>query len=350
MVLVVCVLTPVTPQLRALLPIEQSLLLLVGLLAACSIVAWRQGASPWLALVFVALGVTMIVWPRQADVTAFGFLERGWAFDTSTPYAPLARGWTLLLAASFGFVSLFSPVQPFLSRALSTLALAAGLGFILILMSPAGPARISGTMATEYTRRVDESTAQLREAAALAKPKERTAVDQADKINQAIEEQTAFIAQWSALLYPALLALESLAAMAIAWSLYNKFSPVPVGPSLGRLRDFRFNDQLVWGVAVGASIVILPPFAEGKNAGLNLLVFFGALYVLRGLGILGWISNGHIVRLALAIALFSFIAVYIAFQLGFLVALGAPLVILAFSLGIGDTWVDWRRLLQPKPV
>jgi hypothetical protein len=350
MVLVLCVLAPVTPQLRALLPVEQSLLLLVTLLAACSIVAWRQGASPWFALVFVVLGIAMLLWRRQPEAGAFGFFERGWAFDTGSPYTALARGWTLLLAASFGFVSLFSPAQSFLSRALSTLALAAGLGFILILMSPAGPARISGTMATEYTRRVDESTEQMREAAALAKPKDATAADQADRINQAIEEQTAFIAQWSVVLFPALLALESLAAMAIAWSLYNRLSSVPVGPALSRLRDFRFNDQLVWGVAVGASIFILPPFAEGKNAGLNLLVFFGALYVLRGLGILGWISNGHIVRLALAIALFSFIAVFVAYQLGFLVALGAPLVLLAFSLGIGDTWVDWRRLLQPKPI
>jgi len=138
--------------------------------------------------------------------------------------------------------------------------------------------------------------------------------------------------------------------MAIAWSLYNKLSGVPVGPALGRLRDFRFNDQLVWGVAVGASVFILPPFAEGKNAGLNLLLFFGALYVLRGLGILGWISNGHTIRLVFAIIFFSVIAVTIAYQLGFLVALGAPLTLLAFSLGIGDTWVDWRRLLQAKTV
>ena len=138
--------------------------------------------------------------------------------------------------------------------------------------------------------------------------------------------------------------------MALAWSLYNRMSPVPVGPALGRLRDFRFNDQLVWGVAVGASVFILPAFAEGKNAGLNLLVFFGSLYVLRGLGILGWISNGHVFRLALAILFLSFLAVLIAYQLGFLIAFGAPLVALAFSLGLGDTWVDWRRLLQAKTV
>lgn len=350
MVLVLWILAPVAPQLRALLPVEQSVLLLVALLAACSVVGWRQGGSPWLALFFVVAAVAMVVWPRHPAAGPVGFFERGWAFDSGNPYAALARGWTLLVAAAFGLVSLFSPVQPFFTRALSTLALAAGLGFVLILVSPAGPARISATMATEYARRVDEATAQLREAADLAKPKDAAAAAQADKINQTIEEETSYIAQWASLLFPALLALESLAAMAIAWSLYNKLSAVPVGPALGRLRDFRFNDQLVWGVAVGASVFILPPFAEGKNAGLNLLLFFGALYVLRGLGILGWISNGHIIRLTFAIVFFSVIAVTIAYQLGFLVALGAPLTLLAFSLGIGDTWVDWRRLLQAKTV
>jgi hypothetical protein len=284
------------------------------------------------------------------EITSVGVIERGWAVETGSPYAALARGWTLLLAASFGLVSLFSPTQPFISRALSTLALASGLGFVLVLVSPGGPARVTSAMTSEYSRRIDETMTQLHEAARLAKPKDQRAGEDADRFNQVIEEQALEISRSSSLLVPAILALESLAAMAIAWSLYNRMSTVPIGPALGRLRDFRFNDQLVWGVAVGASVFILPAFAEGKNAGLNLLVFFGSLYVLRGLGILGWISNGHIVRLAFAIVFMSFLAVLIAYQLGFLIAFGAPLVALAFSLGLGDTWVDWRRLLQAKTV
>ena len=144
--------------------------------------------------------------------------------------------------------------------------------------------------------------------------------------------------------------LVSLAAMALAWSIYHRLSRVAIGPPLSRLRDFRFNDQLVWGVAVGASIAIVPAFAEGKNAGINLLVFFGSLYVLRGFGILGWISNGNVIRLFFAVAAWTLIVGVIAYKLGFLIALGAPLIALAFSLGLGDTWVDWRRLLQPKAV
>jgi hypothetical protein len=348
MVLVICIIVPITPQARGLLPVEQTLMLVVALIASCAVVGWRNGGSPWLALGWVLAAAAMIAWPRPAAMSTFGVIERGWAVDPSSPYAALARGWTLLLAACFGLVSLFSPTQPFISRALSTLALAAGLGFILVLVSPGGPARVSVAMTSEYSRRIEETMSQLHEAAALARPKDKRAGEDAERFNQVIEEQAVEISRSSSLLVPAILALESLAAMALAWSLYDRMGAVRIGPPLGRLRDFRFNDQLVWGVAVGASVFILPAFREGKNAGLNFLVFFGSLYVLRGLGILGWVSNGHIVRLAVGIALMSFLAVVVAYQLGFLIAFGAPLIALAFSLGLGDTWVDWRRLLQAK--
>jgi len=281
-------------------------------------------------------------------VASYGLVEGGWAFPAGDPYAALAKGWALLLAASFGLVSLFSPTQPFISRALSTLALAAGLGFILVLVSPGGPARISSAMSTEYARRIDESMVQMRQT--MPKPKDRASAEDAERFNTAIEEQTVEISKSSSPLVPAILALESLAAMALAWSLYHRLSTVDIGPQLSRLRDFRFNDQLVWGVAVGASVFILPAFAEGRNAGLNLLVFFGSLYVLRGLGILGWISNGNVVRLFLAVVSWTLIVGFIAYKMGFFVVLGAPLIALAFALGLGDTWVDWRRLLQAKPV
>jgi hypothetical protein len=348
MVLVICIAVPMTPQLRALLPVEQTLLLLTSLIAACMVVGWRQGGSVWKALFWVLLAIVMIAWQRPPAMAAQGLIERGWAFNTHNAYAALTRGWTLILAASFGLVGLFSPAQGFISRALSTLAVAAGLGFILVLVSPGGPAKISAAMSTEYSRRVDESMTQLRKAASMASP--RGAADDADQWNQMVEEQTLEISRTSAPLVPALLALESLAALALAWSLYHRLSSTPIGPELSRLREFRFNDQLVWGVAVGASIAIVPAFAEAKNAGYNLLVFFGALYVLRGFGILGWISNGNVIRLFLAVGIWTLVVGVIAYKLGFLIALGAPLVALAFSLGLGDTWVDWRRLLQPKTV
>src|SRR5256885_12165709 len=97
----------------------------------------------------------------------------------------------------------------------------------------------------------------------------------------------------SARLVPSLLALESLAALALGWGIYQRLSAVKIGPMLAPLMDFRFNDQLVWGLAVGATLSLLPAFAEAKNAGFNLLIFFGALYLIRGIGVLAWISKGR---------------------------------------------------------
>jgi hypothetical protein len=103
---------------------------------------------------------------------------------------------------------------------------------------------------------------------------------------------------------------------------------VPIGPPLSPLREFRFNDQLVWGLAVGATMVLLPAFEEGKNAGFNLLLFFGALYLLRGFGVMTWMSR----RALVLIVVFA------------IIPLGLPLLgALAIGLGLGDTWLDLRR-------
>jgi hypothetical protein len=132
---------------------------------------------------------------------------------------------------------------------------------------------------------------------------------------------------------PALLALESLAALALGWALFHRISSTAIGPRLGKLRDFRFNDHLVWGVAVGASVFLLQAFAEGKNAGLNLLVFFGFLYVMRGMGILAWMSRTRAMT----------------FMLIALAVVAWPLVTaLAFGLGLGDTWLDLRARVQAR--
>jgi hypothetical protein len=129
-----------------------------------------------------------------------------------------------------------------------------------------------------------------------------------------------------------LLALESLAALALGWGVYDRLSPIKIGPTLGPLTEFRFNDQLVWGVAVGATLCLLPAFAEGRNAGLNLLIFFGGLYVVRGLGVLGWIARGRYPVIIILI----------------LIPVWAMLGVLALALGLGDTWLDLRRRARPS--
>jgi hypothetical protein len=142
------------------------------------------------------------------------------------------------------------------------------------------------------------------------------------------------LASWSGLpdvtvvIYPALLALESIAALALAWGLFHRISRTRLGPPLGRLRDFRFGDQLVWGLLAGIVLVIVPSLEAFRGLGYNLIAFFGALYVLRGLGVLAWFIHAR--RLAVVIL------ILLAFVF-------PPFIgILALSLGLGDTWLDWR--------
>lgn len=317
--LVAFVFAPLIPQLRVLMPIEQTAMLLVVIVASCSIVAWRNGGRAILAILWIGIAAFVLVSP---------------AGPPDSPYSWLARGWALLLAASFGLVSVVAASEYFFPRALSALAVATALGFALVLVSPGGPTRISNAIASEFNRRNDQSLAKLREVRGQSEWKAIT--DSSPAFKQLAEQSEASLAsipKWSSVVVPALLALESLAAMGLGWALFHRMSNVAIGPQLGRLRDFRFNDQLVWGVAVGASIFLLPAFNEGRNAGLNLLVFFGILYTLRGMGILAWMSRTRVMTIMLiALAVFAW-----------------PLVAaLAFALGLGDTWLDLRTRAQPN--
>jgi hypothetical protein len=312
---------PLVPAMRAMMPIEQTPMLLVVIVAACAVVAWKNGGRLFLALLWVAVALTALLSPAGPPDSAYNWL---------------ARGWALLLGASFGLVSIVAATEAFFPRALSALAVATSLSFALVLVSPGGPTRISNSMASEFNRRNDQSIASLRQVSNT--PGWKEVVDDSPALQRLTDEseaQLASIPAWSSILVPALLALESLAAMALAWALFHRMSSVAIGPALGRLRDFRFNDQLVWGVAVGASIYLLPAFTEGKNAGLNLLVFFGVLYTLRGMGILAWVSKTRAVAFfIIALAVFAW-----------------PLVTaLAFVLGLGDTWLDLRTRAQAKPL
>jgi hypothetical protein len=191
-------------------------------------------------------------------------------------------------------------------------------------------------MSVEFNRRNDQSIASLRQVS--GQPGWRGMVERSPSLQRLTEEseiQLASIPKWSTILMPALLALESLAALALGWALFHRMSSVPLGPPLGKLRDFRFNDHLVWGIAVGASVFLLQAFAEGKNAGLNLLVFFGFLYVMRGLGILSWLSKTRAMT----------------FMLVVLTVFAWPLIAaLAFGLGLGDTWLDLRARAAARPL
>ncbi|MBA3656057.1 MAG: hypothetical protein H0W69_01750 [Gemmatimonadaceae bacterium] len=311
------VLVPLVPHVRAFLPIEQTMLLVIPAVASCALAGWRNGER----LAFATIWIVVSVWMLAQSAGPAG-----------SSYDFMARGWALLLAACFGLSAVLATGVSFFPRALASLGAATIIGFGLAAGGVGGAARVANVARVEFTRRNAESIADLQRGSGSREWQEMTAKSPSlAEMPGVSENQLRSIPPYSSNLVAALLGLESLAALALAWSVYHRFATHPVGPALGRLREFRFNDQLVWGLAVGATIFLLPPFIEGRSAGLNLLVFFGSLYVLRGFGILAWMTKGRTLMVALVFA----------------TLLAWPLVgILALGLGLGDTWLDWRKRAQ----
>jgi len=302
---------PFLPFFEVLFPIQQTLLLLVPVTAACSIVGWKFGGRAALAVIWIAFSIWILLQP---------------AGPPGAQYDQMARGWAILLAASFGLVSLWSTTMPFFSRALIAVGLATGIGFLIALASPSGIARFEHAAGEELTRRVSITVEKLNEG--MDTPEWRglaAKVPGLDTWNEDSETIMRAIPARAASLLPALLALESLAALALGWGLYRRLSPVQIGPPLSPLTEFRFNDQLVWGLAVGGTLCLLPAFQEGRNAGYNLLLFFGTLYLVRGIGVLAWIARGR----------YAFVVI--------LGLIPQVFLIVTLALGLGDTWLDLRR-------
>lgn len=288
-------------------------ILLGAVIVACAIVAWALGGGTSLAAVAVALGLAVF----------------GRFVGTSEEYQLLAVGWSVVLAASFGLVSLISPAQPFLPRALTSIVVALIVALISAAAFGGGLERVRGAVHAEALRRaqVIDSLSQDNFASDAWRNAETRWQWLAD-FRRASEEGLQGLPNRTVRLLPAMLALQSLVALALGWALFHRLSRAPVGPPLAPLRDFRFNDQLVWAIAVGLTILVLPEFAEGRTAGLNLLLFFGVLFGVRGLAVLASFRRGRtLVIMLVVLTLFAW-----------------PLGIgIASSLGLADIWLDVRR-------
>ncbi len=139
---------------------------------------------------------------------------------------------------------------------------------------------------------------------------------------------------------PGMLALQSLAGLALAWQWHGHLTPQPLGAPLAPFREFRIGDAWVWGVVAWLGLLIAPVSGVLKLAGVNLGFVLGALYVLRGTAI--------VVSFAQALGV-SAVALVIAG--GVAAALAAPLLFLLpglCTLGITDTWYQYRRRLAAR--
>ena len=311
---------------RALVPIDQSTTLLVPAVAACALVGWWAGGRAFLAIAWVAIA-SLLVWRIG---------------PTPTQFDNLARGWSLLLAGSFGLVCLFGPNRTLFARSLVALGTTLVLATIMCLIGPVSLADAGKIVADEFARRNVESVAALNRAIQLnaSQWSAMTAkVPQLANMPAQMEGRLAEISNLGVAIFPALLALQSLAALALAWATYHRLGRARLGAPLKPLKEFRFNDQLVWGLIVGLTIMLLPTLKALHGAGKNLLVFFATLYAVRGFAVLAWFMAPGALGVTLTV---GFVMLLLPI-LGVFAALALMMLgVAALALGLGDTWADWR--------
>lgn len=306
------------PAGAAFTPVGPAFLLVGGTAIACVLVAAALHGRTAVAPLAVAIaGIVLTSTMPGADQT----------------YRYLVFGWSVLLAASFGLVSILAPAQTFLPRALASVALALVVAVAGVALFGNGFEKVRSSMYAEAARRADMiDMAGQRQFSASSWRDAEVRQPQLASVRAAYEEWVHGLPQRTLFLLPSLLALQSLAGLALGWELFHRLSRQRIGEPLSRLREFSFNDQYVWAVAVGLTILVLPEFAEGRAAGANILLFFGALFALRGMGVLASFPRG---RFLVPLVALLFIAAW---------PLAAGITLL---LGLADIWLDVRQRARP---
>lgn len=257
--------------------------------------------------------------PRSPAILA-GVLAALVAFGGSarTGLWYLERGWAVVLGGWFVALTLRFPTSRFTSRALGALAGTFAVATLFFLVRGGEwpvvdwlvQERIGGDLAV-----VLEALRVLREGA----------------LPPELVELAYRTAEMQRMVFPALLGLASMSALALAWWLYVRIAERR-DDGVGPLSGFRFNDQLVWIMIGGLILVILGWGGMWARTGSNAVVFMGGLYALRGIAVLVFLAGGLSVGGAVLLFLGLLLPVVGS------VILGGALVI-----GVGDTWLDLRR-------
>jgi len=144
------------------------------------------------------------------------------------------------------------------------------------------------------------------------------------------------------LTWPGMLALQTLAGLALAWQLHVRIATrtagqTPTAAPLTRFKDFNLGDGWVWGIIAWLGVLVLPVSGALHIAGTNLGLVAGALYVLRGAAIVATFGEA-----------FGISALSLLLMAGAAAALAVPMLFVLpglCTLGITDTWYQYRRRL-----
>jgi hypothetical protein len=229
------------------------------------------------------------------------------------------RAWGVLIGGGFLAFSMAVPRWSVSSRALGAVASATAVAAAVLALRTDAWLALDSAVTVGVRASSDEALARLQAwsgeipTAQMSATMERVAATQAA-------------------VFPAMIAVASMAALGVAWWVRTRI--VGEGDQgLGPLRDFRFNDHLVW-LLIGGLVLLLAQWGDAfARLGSNAIVFMGALYLLRGAAVFVFLSGG-ISMLGYALML-----------VGLLVA--APVFMsMAVLIGVGDTWLDLRARVR----
>lgn len=274
-----------------------------------------------LVLVSLPIGVFLLAFHGRsllAVAVAGLLLALGFAgASTATPLWYAERAWALLLAGGFVLATLLLPTRGLLARSFGALGVAFGAVGVLAVTRPGVLAEVDWWIGTRLTSTAHTAYEWLGTAAL-----------------EGVGETIRGVVRTQVGLYPALLGLASLGALAVSWYVVTRLRGST--DALGPLREFRFGDQLVWILVAGLVLFLLPAGELAARLGGNAMAFMGGLYLLRGIAVLVWLGAALLTSAWTAV-LWGVVAV-----LFYPVVVGAALV-----LGLGDTWLDLRKRLRP---
>ena len=225
----------------------------------------------------------------------------------------LERGWALLLGGCFVGLSIVRPKMKISDRALE--AVFGALVLVAILMTlMSGAWNIVDWVISDRVRATVAQVIALGGSEGLA-PALITALYQTAEVQ--------------ILIFPALTALASMSALLLSWWLFIFFSGRSE-EALGSVKNFRFNDHLIWMLVVGLFLLFTRWSEPLQRLGSNAVVFISALCAVRGAAVIVFITGGFSV-LGYAMTLFGLVIV--------------PPIVLggAVLIGIADIYLDFRK-------
>ncbi|CAN5742164.1 hypothetical protein BH23GEM9_BH23GEM9_10830 [soil metagenome] len=298
-----------------------------GRVAALALATMVLAVVPPVLLIFVPLALLLVALPPRRPLLLMlaglilwltlgqGVVDRTmWYFE---------RGWALLLGAWFMVMVVALPDRRFLARGLAAVFATTLTTAVFLAVNQGGWSQLDAAVSDQLRSGASEAIATWTRAVGL------------ERVSQELTATVTAAAELQVKLYPAMLALGSLAALGIAWWAFGRLArnePAPLAP----LREFRFRDELVWVLIAGVVLLGLQFNTLSTRVGENLVTFMAVLYALRGAAVLVVIGGvpgplGMVLGALLIVFLYPFV------------------MATAFLVGLSDTWLDIRARRQAPP-